>query len=192
MRGGLAGQDSSRGNPFPQSAIAEYKVITQNYKAEFDQVSSAAITAITKSGTNEFHGDAYVDRTGTNWRAKTVFEKEREAGGIDLPPSSTKYEAGFSLGGPIKQDALHFFVAYDGKKIDDSRQVVPRNLDRFTDLTAGLLAGPDRASRARPSILSTEQLFFAKADAQLGDDRNSFGQPCACARRRTRCPRTAS
>ncbi len=170
LRGGLSGQDSSRGNPFPQSAIAEYKVITQNYKAEFDQVSSAAITAITKSGTNEFHGDAYVDRTGTNWRARTVFEKEREAGGVDLP-SSEKYEAGFSLGGPIRQDALHFFVAYDGKKIDDSRQVVMRNLDRFTDLSAGIL--PGLIARQGSSVDPfTEHLFFAKADAQLGDDRN--------------------
>jgi outer membrane receptor protein involved in Fe transport len=169
LRGGLTGQDSSRGNPFPQSAIAEYKVITQNYKAEFDQVSSAAITAITKSGTNEFHGDAYVDRTGTNWRAKTVFEKEREAGGVSLPPSS-KYEAGFSLGGPIQQDALHFFVAYDGKKIDDSRQVVPKNLDRFT-ADVGLV--PTLRARQGSTVDPfTEHLFFAKADAQLGDDRN--------------------
>jgi outer membrane receptor protein involved in Fe transport len=170
IRGGLTGQDSSRGNPFPQSAIAEYKVITQNYKAEFDQVSSAAITAITKSGTNEFHGDAYVDRTGTNWRAKTVFEKEREGRGVSLPPSE-KYEGGFSLGGPIQQDALHFFVAYDGKKIDDSRQALMKNLDRFTDLTAGLL--PGLIARQGSSVDPfTEHLFFAKADAQLGDDRN--------------------
>jgi outer membrane receptor protein involved in Fe transport len=168
LRGGLTGQDSSRGNPFPQSAIAEYKVITQNYKAEFDQVSSAAITAITKSGTNEFHGDAYVDRTGTNWRAKTVFEKEREAGGIALPPSE-KYEAGFSLGGPVKQDALHFFVAYDGKKIDDSRQVVVKNIDRFP-VDVGLIPAL-RAKQGSTVDPFTEHLFFAKADAQLGDER---------------------
>jgi outer membrane receptor protein involved in Fe transport len=169
LKGGITGQDTSRGNPFPQSAIAEYKVITQNYKAEFDQVSSAAITAITKSGTNEFHGDAYVDRTGTNWRAKTVFEKEDEAGGVDLPPS-TKYEAGFSLGGPIKQDALHFFVAYDGKKIDDSRQVVPKNLDRFT--TDAGLVGSLRARQGSTVNPFTQHLLFAKADAQIGDERN--------------------
>jgi outer membrane receptor protein involved in Fe transport len=169
LKGGLTGQDSSRGNPFPQSAIAEYKVITQNYKAEFDQVSSAAITAITKSGTNQFHGDAYVDRTGTNWRAKSVFEKEREASGVPLPPSE-KYEAGFSLGGPIQQDALHFFVAYDGKKIDDSRQVVPKNLDRFSG-NVGLVPTL-RAKQGSTVDPFTEHLFFAKADAQISDDRN--------------------
>ena len=170
LRGGLTGQDSSRGNPFPQSAIAEYRVITQNYKAEFDQVSSAAITAITKSGANEFKGDAYVDRTGTNWRARTPFEQQREAAGVRLPPSS-KVEGGFSLGGPIERDALHFFVAYDGKKIEDSRQVTLRNLDRFADPTVGLLPGliARQGSTVNPF---TEHLFFAKGDAQLGDDRN--------------------
>jgi outer membrane receptor protein involved in Fe transport len=170
LRGGLTGQDSSRGNPFPQSAIAEYRVITQNYKAEFDQVSSAAITAITKSGTNEFRGDAYVDRTGTNWRARTVFEQQREAQGVPLP-SSSKVEGGFSLGGPIQQDALHFFVAYDGKKIDDSRQVTLRNLDRFADQTVGIL--PDLIAQQGSTVDPfTEHLFFAKGDLQLGADRN--------------------
>ena len=39
--GGVSGQQQSAGNPFPQLAIGEYKVITSNYKAEFDQVGSA-------------------------------------------------------------------------------------------------------------------------------------------------------
>src|SRR5205814_1852195 len=52
VRSGLAGQsDQTQGNPFPQLAIGEYKVITSNYKAEYDQISSAAVTAETRSGT---------------------------------------------------------------------------------------------------------------------------------------------
>lgn len=168
LRGGLTGQDSSRGNPFPQSAIAEYKVLTQNYKAEFEQVSSAAITAITKSGTNELHGDAYIDRTGTNWRATSPFEKEREAAGVPLPPSS-KNEYGFSLGGPIRQDRLHYFIAYDGKQIEDSRQVIPRNLEL---LPAGQGIVPSLIAAQGNSVDSFDQhLLFGKIDAQLADDQ---------------------
>src|SRR5438270_7060414 len=48
--GGVSGQFFTQGNPFPQLAIGEYKVITSNYKAEYDQISSAAVTAETKSG----------------------------------------------------------------------------------------------------------------------------------------------
>jgi hypothetical protein len=68
LKGGITGQDTSRGNPFPQAAIGEYKIITQNYKAEYEHVSSAAITAVTKSGTNEFHGDVFYDFTDEGLR----------------------------------------------------------------------------------------------------------------------------
>lgn len=168
LRGGLTGQDSSRGNPFPQSAIAEYKVLTQNYKAEFEQVSSAAITAVTKSGTNEWRGGAYVDRTGTNWRDKTPFEKEREAAGVPLPPSE-KFEYGFSVGGPVVKDRTHVFFAYDGKRIEDSRQVLPRNLDKFGNANAGILPSL-RAMAGSHVDQFTEHLLFGKLDTQLSED----------------------
>ena len=169
LRGGLTGQDSSRGNPFPQSAIGEYRVLTQNYKAEYDQVSGAAITAVTKSGTNTLSGDIYVDRTGTSLREKSVFEKEREAAGAKLQPS-TKTEYGFSLGGPIKQDAVHFFVAFDGKRIEDSRQIVPKQLDAF-DSGAGGLVSTIRNFTGTQVDAFKEQLFFGKVDAQLSADQ---------------------
>jgi hypothetical protein len=168
LRGGLAGQDSSRGNPFPQSAIAEYKVISQNYKAEFEQVSSAAIVAVTRSGGNKFGMEAYVDRTGTNWRDKSVFEKEREAAGTPLPASS-KLEYGLSAGGALVPNRLHYFVAYDGKDINDSRQVSPRNLDK---LPAGQGLVPAIAAGAGSTVDPfREHLVFGKLDAQLGDDQ---------------------
>ncbi len=50
LKNGITGQDSSQGNPFPQLAVGEYRVISSNYKAEFDQVSSVAITAAHKIG----------------------------------------------------------------------------------------------------------------------------------------------
>jgi len=59
LQGGLVGQDSSRGNPFPQNAVQEFRVITQNFSAEYDHASSAIITAVTKSGSNEFNGTVF-------------------------------------------------------------------------------------------------------------------------------------
>src|SRR5207248_9296336 len=56
--GGIVGQDASRGNPFPRSAVQEYRVIAQNFKAEYQKASSAVITATTKSGGNTWSGDA--------------------------------------------------------------------------------------------------------------------------------------
>ncbi len=76
VRSAISGQTGdTQGNPFPQLAIGEYKVITSNYKAEYDQISSAAITAITRSGTNNFEGQAFGTYTADNWRARTPAER---------------------------------------------------------------------------------------------------------------------
>ena len=48
--GGVVGQDASRGSPFPQNAVQEFQVLTQNFKAEYEKASSAVITAITRRG----------------------------------------------------------------------------------------------------------------------------------------------
>lgn len=167
LRRGITGQDVSRGNPFPQSAIQEYRVLTQNYKAEFEQVSSAAITAITRSGTNDLHVDAYVDRTGTNWRAKTPFESRDETHGVKLP-SSSKNEFGLAVGGPIKQDQTHCFLAYDGKDIDDSRQFVSQDLNLLPH--AGHV--PSLAAKAGGQVQNfRERLLFGKFDTDLTEDQ---------------------
>ncbi len=167
LRGGMTGLDASRGNPFPQSAVAEYKVISQNYKAEFDQVSSTAITAITKSGTNELHGDVFFDRTGGNLTAYDPFQKKNRALGVDRPRySQTQY--GFTLGGPIRKDALHFFMAYEGKDISQPRQVVAQRQDLLPN--AGVVPGLLAQAGATTSEFK-EKLLLAKIDAQIGDNQ---------------------
>ncbi len=90
LKGGVSGQDSSSGNPFPQLAIGEYKVISSNYKAEYDQISSAAITAVTRSGTNEFEGQFFWDYTTNKMRSAT-FREERD--GRKVPSSEEQYGA---------------------------------------------------------------------------------------------------
>jgi len=167
LRGGVSGQDTSKGNPFPQSAIAEYKVLTQNYKAEYDQVSGAAITAVTKSGGNELHGGFYYDRTETDWTAMSPFDVTKERAGQFLP-SSDKNEAGFNVGGPIKEDVVNYFFAYDYKDINLSRTVLPQNLDKYSDVGIIPVLRTKRGSFVDPF---TEHLVFGKVTSQLSDDR---------------------
>lgn len=120
LSGGITGQNASQGNPFPQLAIGSYKVITSNYKAEYDQISSAAITAETKSGTNEYHGDVFGSFTNTRLRAETPSERAAH----HKTPSHEK-DYGFDFGGPIVKDMAHFYVAYEGKEFDSPTTVVP-------------------------------------------------------------------
>src|SRR6185436_4341831 len=100
VRSGLTGQaGDTQGNPFPQLAIGEYKVITSNYKAEYDQISSAAITAISRSGSNRFEGQAFGTYSSDNWRARTPAELDS---GTKTPSESKEY--GVAFGGPIIED----------------------------------------------------------------------------------------
>ena len=160
LQGGITGQDSSRGNPFPQSAIAEYRVITQNYKAEFDQVSSAAITAVTRSGTNEFHIDGFYDHTAENWRAATPAEKK-----AGKKSDSKQDQYGLTLGGPIIQDRMHYFFSYEGKDNKDPKTVT---LGAGVDPTG---APPQIASAIGPTNAPfKEDLFFGKLDWSIAPD----------------------
>lgn len=162
--GGVSGQQQSAGNPFPQLAIGEYKVITSNYKAEFDQVGSAAIVAATKSGTNEFHGEVFGRHTDSNWRALTAGEKQ---------PGKEKQkthqnEYGFALGGPIIQDKMHFFVSYEGKGfvIPANPVSVPGNFIAYED---------DLPQSVRDQLGPVtrpfkEDLYFGKIDWEIGEN----------------------
>lgn len=157
LRGGVTGQDSTQGNPFPQAAIGEYRVISSNYKAEFDQVGSVAITAITKSGTNEFQGSGFIDFTD---------ESLREARPIEIfgtnPQGKTEskdLQYGGTLGGPIIRDKLFFFATYEGKEIISPRDVTP-GLDlapTFFPTEFQDLFGPQ-------SEIFNENLYFGKID----------------------------
>ncbi|MFP5247731.1 MAG: TonB-dependent receptor domain-containing protein, partial [Thermoanaerobaculia bacterium] len=112
IQGGVIGQDSSRGNPFPQNAVQEFRVITQNFSAEYQKASSAIITAVTKSGTNELSGDVFLF-----YQDKSLVDEN------PLNGSNPEYERnqyGFSLGGPIIRDRMHFFVSYEAN--DQTRE----------------------------------------------------------------------
>jgi len=161
--GGVSGQINSQGNPFPQLAIGEYKVITTNYKAEYDQVSSAAVTAETKSGTNEFHGEVFDTYTSDKFRSRTAGE---EAPGADKARSSEK-EYGFALGGPIIKDQMHFFIAYEEKKFDTPITVTPggqspANIAQLLPASAAAELGPS-------DLPFNEKLYFGKIDWELTD-----------------------
>ncbi len=110
--GGIQGQDDSRGNPFPQAAIGEFRIITQNFKAEYEQASSAIITAVTRSGTNEFHGEIFGAYRDQDFIEQDVFSRRRNQAEADLEVQ----QYGAALGGPILQDRLHFFGSYEHKQ----------------------------------------------------------------------------
>ena len=143
LRGGVSGQTLSRGNPFPQLAIGEYKVITSNYKAEFDQLSSAAVVAVTRSGTNEFESKAFYDHTSENWRASDPNEKR-----AGRKADSEQDQYGIAFGGPIIHDRMHFFVTYEGKEFETPKNDHARRGHSLERCAAGAAEPARRSQRA--------------------------------------------
>lgn len=127
--GGIAGQNFSQGNPFPQLAVQEFKVDTQNFKAEYEQAGSAIITAVTKTGGTKFHGDVFAEIQPKSFLGRPYFDRPGKANnqGFPCPTDATKTcynpkpdydrkQYGVDLGGPIIPGKIHFFVAYEGTK----------------------------------------------------------------------------
>jgi hypothetical protein len=124
LQGGLVGQDSSRGNPFPQNAVQEFRVITQNYSAQYDKASSAIITAVTKSGGNDFHAQVFDFYQPKAWVSQ--LPKGFQYSTLTTNKSYERNQPGISLGGPIEKDKLHFFLSYEGV---DEQATTPVNVN---------------------------------------------------------------
>ncbi|HEX5854157.1 MAG TPA: carboxypeptidase regulatory-like domain-containing protein, partial [Thermoanaerobaculia bacterium] len=150
-QGGSVGQDASRGNPFPQNAVQEFRVITQNYKAEYQKASSVIISAITKSGSNEIHGDVFTYYQNKALVSQDAFSEAR--GGPK--PNYTRWQPGLSLGGPIARDKVFFFGSYEGNYQNRDSEVFlgsnvnwPAALRSQLQPNVGLFESPFRATLA--------------------------------------------
>lgn len=157
--GGIAGQDDSRGNPFPQAGIQEFRVVSQNFKAEYEQASSAIITAVTRSGTNEFHGEVFGTYRDQNFIAQDEFAERRG----DEQANLEVKQYGAALGGPILRDRLHFFGTYERKEEGRAAVVnLGRQDQRFVD-QFGQYIGTF-------GVPFEEDLYFGKLSWQPADE----------------------
>ncbi|HUQ48907.1 MAG TPA: TonB-dependent receptor [Gemmatimonadaceae bacterium] len=123
-QGGVAGQDASRGNPFPRNAVQEYRVISQNFKAEYQKASSAVITATTKSGSNVWSGNALVGFQNKGMVGLDSFQrKDKAANNAYKKPDYSRTLTALSFGGPIVKDKIHVFGSYEGNYQNRSNRV---------------------------------------------------------------------
>jgi len=120
-QGGIVGQDVSRGNPFSQLAVKEFRVLSSNFKAEFEDAGTAIITAVTRSGTNEFHGEVFGTYQTDKMIERDFFQKKNDQD----KPKLKRYQYGGALGGPIIKDRLFFFGSYEANTQDRVANVVP-------------------------------------------------------------------
>ncbi|HUF65787.1 MAG TPA: carboxypeptidase regulatory-like domain-containing protein [Gemmatimonadaceae bacterium] len=109
LRGGVVGQDASKGNPLPQGAIQEFRVLTQNYKAEYQKAASVVIAATTRSGTNQLEADLFAYGVGRGYVARDAVSVRNNS----PRPEYKRLQAGGNIGGPIVRDRLFYFGTYE-------------------------------------------------------------------------------
>ena len=91
-------------------ALAEFKVITSNFSAEYGRVGGAVVNAVMRSGTNEFHGTAYEFLRNTDLNATGFLFSPA----VFVKPTLQRNQFGATIGGPIIKNKLFFFGDYEG------------------------------------------------------------------------------
>jgi outer membrane receptor protein involved in Fe transport len=95
-------------------AVQEFQVQTNQFDAEFGRTSGGIINAVTKSGTNGFHGSAFGFFQDNSWNADNRFTVLNNG----TSPDTSYKQFGGTIGGPIKKDLAHFFFSYERTNID--------------------------------------------------------------------------
>jgi hypothetical protein len=112
-------------------SIAEFRILTSNFDAEYGEFSGGQINVVTKSGTNDFHGDAFEFLRNTNLDSRNYFSPTR--GAFD------QNQFGGTFGGPIRKNKIFFFGDYQGTRstqgIASGQISVPSSQDRTGNLS---------------------------------------------------------
>jgi hypothetical protein len=139
-------------------SIAEFRILTSNFDAESGEFSGGQIEVVTKSGTNEFHGDFFEFLRNTDLDARNYFSPTR--GAFD------QNQYGATLGGPIRKDKIFFFADYQGTRltqgIDTGEIPVPSLAER-----AGNFGGFSGTAGGLANLLSRELGYTVSPGAPL-------------------------
>jgi outer membrane receptor protein involved in Fe transport len=136
-----------------QIAIAEFQVNTGVYTAEYGRAAGGVLNAVTKSGTNNLHGQAYFQDRDNDWGALNPFTTltsitANAAGGsptivtgLPFEPKDWRKRWGFGAGGPLVKDKLFWFYAYDQYKRNFPGLAKPATPSSFFNQWADMTLG---------------------------------------------------
>ncbi len=130
-------------------SIAEFRVLTGNFDAQYGNYAGGRINVVTKSGTNQFHGSAFEFLRNTDLDARNFFSPERAV--------YQQNQVGGLFGGPIVKDKIFFYSDYQGTRLNEGVDTgliqVPSVMNRngnFSDAASeltGTVSGPYLASQ---------------------------------------------
>lgn len=162
------------GTPISQDTIEEYSISTANYDVTNARSVGANINAVTKSGTNEFHGSLYYAYRDSE---HLIGDEPNEFAGFDK-----EYTGGVTLGGPIIKDKLFFFLGYEESKVaapgpdygpegsgatNEVSGLSQSELDQIIAIAEGHGLRP--GSLAAASVDTESKRYLAKIDWNIND-----------------------
>ena len=96
-----------------QEAVQEFQVVTNSFAAEFGRSAGGVVNVVTKSGTNDLHGNVFGFLRHRSFQARNAFAP------IEDPPF-TRTQYGFTLGGPLDRNRTFFFFAFEQRRRNES------------------------------------------------------------------------
>jgi hypothetical protein len=154
-------------------SIAEFRILTNNFDAEYGEFSGGQINVVTKSGSNAFHGDVFEFARNTDLDARNYFSPTR--GAFD------QNQFGGTFGGPIRRDKIFFFGDYQGTRstqgVDTGQIPVPSTQNRQGNLSdlASSFVTTDANGNTVPSTVSGP--YFASLLSQKLGYAVTAGEP---------------
>jgi hypothetical protein len=138
-----------------QDAIKEFKVYRNQFDAQYGKATTAVVTVVTKSGTNRASGSGYYFGRDKSLNARNAFAS-------DVPPFK-KSTFGYSFGGPVVQNQVHYFTAYEGLFLNTAAITSLPATNPFATLENGTF--PKKVRRRN---------FDARVDDRLSDAHNMY------------------
>ncbi|MSO83649.1 MAG: carboxypeptidase regulatory-like domain-containing protein [Acidobacteria bacterium] len=158
---GVWNKEGNTGEPrqdFPQAAIQEFKVLLSQSPAEYGWTAGGAVSMATKSGTNQFHGEAFEFLRNKALNAQDPFAK---AAG-QAKPDFRRHQYGGAMGGPIAQDRVHFFMVAEANETKIYKNVVVNNPQFYGNMN-GVFSSPEY-----------NHMTFTRADVQVTQQQSFF------------------
>jgi hypothetical protein len=174
-------------------SIEEFRILTNNFDAEYGNYSGGQVNAITKSGTNEFHGETFDFLRNDALDARNFFS--------DIRGAFKQNQFGGTFGGPIVRKKIFFFTDYQGTRLTQGQVAevpVPSGADLTGNLTdvGSAITGPVNGGYWA-NVLSTElgypvagdgsELYYYTAATINPNTSNPYGTNCTSNNPTTGC-----
>jgi hypothetical protein len=122
-----------------QASVREFQVNTSNYSAEYGRAAGGVVNTVTHSGTNAFHGNAFLFDRDNRWGARNPFtqlaqlQPDGTVAAVSVAPTDTRQQWGIAAGGPLRPQRLFWFFTYDQFRRNFPAVSRPGNITKFFD-----------------------------------------------------------